>query len=92
MLNKIKDYFDYKVHLLISIDNDQGVSVLENVLGYIGKDRLSYKTHNCGLTGYMMELRMPYNRYMEMMKSLQKIGWNLAQISNVGVIDKLIKL
>ena len=92
MLHKIKDFIDTKVYMVILIDDFEGLSSLTEAIVSIGLKRASYELYKDDITAYMMELRMPYNRYLAMMRYLQDHGYNLSQESNVGIFSRLIKI
>lgn len=92
MLHKIKDFIDTKVYMVILIDDFEGLSSLTEAIVSIGLKRVSYELYKDDITAYMMELRMPYNRYLAMMRCLQDHGYNLSQESNVGIFSRLIKI
>ena len=91
MLNKAKDFYDTSVCMVILIDNIEGLSVLAETIVSIGKERCTYEIYKDDITYYMMELRMPYNRYFAMMKGLQQRGWNLKEETKVGIFNRLYK-
>lgn len=92
MLHKIKDFNDTKVYLVILIDDFEGLSILADAMASIGLKRLSYELYKDDITAYMMELNMPYNRYLELMSYLQDHGYNLTQESKVGIFSRLYKI
>lgn len=92
MLHKIKDFIDTKVYMVILIDDFEGLSSLTEAIVSIGLKRASYELYKDDITAYMMELRMPYNRYLAMMRYLQDHGYNLSQESNIGIFSRLIKI
>lgn len=91
ILEKIRDFNDNKVCLVILVDDIVGLGILAEVITAIGRDRCVYELYKDDITAYMMEIRMPYNRYLAMMKGLQKRGWNLKSESKVNIFDRLYK-
>lgn len=91
MLNKVKDFFDTSVCMVILIDSIEGLSVLAETIVSIGKERCTYEIYKDDIADYMMELRMPYNRYLAMMKGLQQRGWNLKCETKVDIFNRLYK-
>lgn len=91
ILEKIRDFNDNKVCLVILVDDIVGLSILAEVITAIGRDRCVYELYKDDITAYMMEIRMPYNRYLAMMKGLQKRGWNLKPESKVDIFNRLYK-
>lgn len=91
ILEKIRDFNDTKVCIVILVDDIVGFCILTEVITAIGRDRCVYELYKDDITAYMMEIRMPYNRYLAMMKGLQKRGWNLKMESKVGIFNRLYK-
>lgn len=91
ILEKIRDFNDNKVCLVILVDDIVGLGILAEVITAIGRDRCVYELYKDDITAYMMEIRMPYNRYLAMMKGLQKRGWNLKLESKVDIFNRLYK-
>lgn len=90
ILEKIRDFNDNKVCLVILVDDIVGLGILAEVITAIGRDRCVYELYKDDITAYMMEIRMPYNRYLAMMKGLQKRGWNLKMESKVDIFNRMI--
>ena len=78
--------------MVILIDTVEDLFVLACAMRTIGLNRLKYEVYKDSITNYMLELRMPYNRYLKMMQKLQKSGYNLKQETTVDIINRLIKL
>lgn len=91
ILEKIRDFNDNKVCIVILVDDIVGLCILTEVITAIGRDRCVYELYKDDITAYMMEIRMPYNRYLAMMKGLQKRGWNLKSESKVDIFGRLYK-
>ena len=91
MLSKFRDWNDTKVPFVILVDSIEDMMVLTNVITDIGRKRLSYKIYKDEITAYMVEIQMPYNRYLAMMKLLIKKGYNLRSESKVNIFQRLIK-
>ena len=91
ILEKIRDFNDTKVCLVILVDDIVGLGILTEVIVAIGRDRCIYELYKDDITAYMVEIRMPYNRYLAMMKGLQKRGWNLKMESKVDIFNRLYK-
>lgn len=91
IVEKIRDFNDNKVCLVILVDDIVGLGILAEVITAIGRDRCVYELYKDDITAYMMEIRMPYNRYLAMMKGLQKRGWNLKSESKVDIFNRLYK-
>lgn len=92
LLNKIRDFNDTKVAMVILMDNLDQLGVLADVLVSIGTDRCSYEVYKDEITAYMMELRLPYNRYLAMMQELRANGWALRPETKVDIFNRMIKL
>lgn len=91
MLKKIRDFNDTKVCMVILVDDIVALGILGGVITAIGRDRCVYELYKDDITAYMVEIRMPYNRYLAMMKGLQKRGWNLKMESKVDIFNRLYK-
>lgn len=91
ILEKIRDFNDTKVYMVILVDDIEALSTLTEVIVSIGRERCKYELYKDDITAYMVEIRMPYNRYLAMMKGLQKRGWNLKMESKVGIFNRLYK-
>lgn len=92
LLNKIRDFNDTKVAMVILMDDIEQLGVLADVLVSIGMDRCSYEVYKDEITAYMMELRLPYNRFLAMLKGLRTAGWNLKPETKVDIFNRMIKL
>lgn len=91
MLNKVKDFLDTSVSMIILMDDIEQLSILSEVIVSIGRERCTYELYKDEITAYMIELRMPYNRYLAMMRELHKRGWNLKAETVVDVIQTMYK-
>lgn len=91
MLKNVRDFLDTSVSMLILMDDIEQLSILSEVIVSIGKERCTYEIYKDEITAYMMELRMPYNRYLAMMRGLRKRGWNLKAETSADIIQTMIK-
>ena len=91
LLNKIRDFMDTNVCMVILMDTEEQLSVLRNAIVSIGRNRCLYELYKDDITTYMMELRLPYNRYLAMMKELQSRGWNLKMETKVDIVNRMIR-
>lgn len=89
---KIRDFMDTSVDLVILMDNELQLADMMDVISSIGSWRCIYQLHFEWTADYMMELHLPYNRYLAMMKGLQKRGWNLKVETKVGILHRMIRL
>lgn len=92
LFNKIKDFNDQKVYMVILMDDLDQFGVLADVIVSIGADRCSYEVYKDEIATYMMELNLPYNRYLAMIQGLRTTGWTLKQETKVGIFNRMIKL
>ena len=90
-MNKFRDKSYTKVSMIILIDTIEDMVVMVNVLNNIGLERSSYKFHKDNLSDCMLEIQMPYNRYLAMMKLLIQKGYNLRSESKVNIFQRLHK-
>lgn len=91
LLTKARDFFDNQICMVILMDDLEQLSVLCDVIVSIGRRRCTYELYKDNITAYMIELRLPYNRYFAMMKELQKRGWNLKAETKVDIFNRMIK-
>lgn len=91
VLEKIRDFNDTKVYMVILLDDIEQLNILADVIVSINRKRCVYEVYKDSIAAYMMEIRMPYNRYLAMMKGLQKRGWNLKSESKVDIFNRLYK-
>lgn len=91
MLNKFRDFMDTQVSMIILMDDVEQLSTLAKIFQSIGRERLSYEVYKDDITAYMIEVCMPYNRYLKMMRLLIKNGYNLRSESKVDIIQRMVK-
>ncbi|QJU22654.1 hypothetical protein HLY09_26385 [Enterocloster bolteae] len=91
MFNKIRDFMDTNVSMIILMDTEEELSILAKIFCSIGRERLSYEMYKDDITAYMIEVSMPYNRYLKMMKLLIKNGYNLRPESKADIIQRMVK-
>lgn len=92
MLNKIRDFMDTDVKMVILIDTIEDFEILASVMRTIGLNRLNYEVYKDSITNYMLELQTPYNRYLAMMQELRKSGYTLKQETKVDIFNRLKKI
>ena len=91
MLSKIRDFFDSKVYMAILVDDVKDLCIVKGVISAIGKERVNYNIYKEISDICIVEISMPYNRYLALMRGLQRNGYNLRQETDVGYINRLIK-
>lgn len=79
LASKIRDFFDTSVAMVIRMDNIEQYCIMKEVLGAVGLDRCSYEYDD---SSCLLELRLPYNRYLAMMQELTKRGWTFVESEN----------
>lgn len=92
LTSKIRDYFDTSVAMVILMDNIEQYGIMNEVLGAVGLDRCSYKYYEYDDSSCLLELRLPYNRYLAMMQELTKRAWTLKMKTNVGIFNTMVKI
>ena len=92
LLNKIRDFMDTDVCMVILMDTEEQLSVLCKAIISIGRDRCLYELYKDTITTYMIELRLPHNRYLAMMKELLAHGWTLKIESQVDIFNRMVKM
>lgn len=91
LLTKAKDFFDTSASMVILMDDIEQLSILTEVIVSIGRGRCTYEVYKDEITAYMMELRLPYNRYLAMIRGLQERGWNLKAETKVDIFNRMVK-
>lgn len=94
MLEKIRDFMDEKFYFLILSDDITAFGAVAGAIVDAGRARFKYEVYKDSLLPYkyMMELKMPYNRYLPFMTNLRKRGYTLRDLSLVGVISVVEKI
>ena len=93
LLDKIRDKLDTEVSMVIVMSKEDIIYLLQilNAIDSVEIDPKSYATritdHEC-----MIEFRIPYNKYLKFMKELNKNGYTLRIMSNVDLINKIVKI
>ena len=91
LLNKIRDKLDTQVSMVIVTSEKNEVDLCKKVIGSVKINRESYAiiftNHE-----YMIEFRLPYNKFLKFMKELNKNGYTLRIMSNVDLINKIVKI
>lgn len=91
MLNKVRDFMDTEVSMVIITDNADELLVAAKAIVSAGRERFKYEVYKePGF--YAIELRTPYNRYRKLMKELIANGYTLRPESKADVFNRLIKL
>lgn len=88
LASKIRDFFDTSVAMVILMDNIEQYCVMKEVLEAVGLDRCYYKYYST----HLLELRLPYNRYLAMMQELTKRAWTLKAKTNVDIFNTMVKI
>lgn len=92
LLNKLVDFSDTEVSMVILLENVDQFEVLAGTLIQIGKDRCVCEVYKDAITAYMVVIRLPYIRYLAMMRKLTDAGWTLKpESSNVDIFSRMIK-
>ena len=92
LASKIRDYFDTSVAMVILMNNVEEYCIMREVLGAVGLDRCCYKYYENDDSSCLLELRLPYNRYLAMMVELTKRAWTLKAKSNVDIFNTMVKI
>lgn len=92
LASKIRDFFDTSVAMVILMDNIEQYCIMKEVLGAVGLDRCCYKYYEYDDSSWLLELRLPYNRYLAMMLELTKRAWTLKAKTNVGIFNTMVKI
>lgn len=92
LASKIRDYFDTSVAMVILMDNIEQHCIMTEVLGAVGLERCRYKYYENDDSSCILELRLPYNRYLAMMQELTKRAWTLKAKTNVDIFNTMVKI
>ena len=92
LFDRMRDFNDTVVSMVILMDDIDQFGALADALVSIGSNRCSYEVYKNEITTYMMELRLPYNRYLAMMQGLRDAGWTLKPESKVDIFNRMIKI
>lgn len=92
IFNKVRDFSDSKVSMVILMDDIGQFQTLAEVIVSIGRERCIYEVYKHTFSLYMMELRLPYNRYLALMKGLRSRGWTLKPETRVDIFNRMIKI
>ena len=91
LLNEIKDKLDSTVSLVIVVDDVTKLRILRDVVSSVNIDRESYIITVTD-RDYIMELRIAYNTYLTFMDKLHEKGYNLKNMTRLGLVNTLIRL
>lgn len=91
LVEKIVDFMDVDVCMVILMDTLEEFSVMAETIVSIGRKRCHYEVYKNEMALYMMELRLPHNRYMAMMKELRSHGWNLKPETKVDIFNRMVR-
>ena len=91
LLNEIKDKLDSTVSLVIIADNVAKVQILKEAMSSVNVDRESYIITVTD-RDYIMELRIPYNKYLAFMDKLHMEGYNLRCMTRLDLVNTLVSL
>ena len=91
LLNEIKDKLDSTVSLVIVVDDVAKLRILRDVVSSVNIDRESYIITVTD-RDYIMELRIPYNKYLAFMDKLHKEGYNLRCMTRLDLVNTLVSL
>ena len=91
LLNKIRDKLDTEVSMVVVTSEKNEIDLCKKVIGSVKINRESYAiiftNHE-----YMIEFRIPYNKYLKFMNELHDEGYNLKAMSNVDLINEIVKI
>ena len=91
LLNKIRDKLDTEVSMVVVTSEKNEVDLLKKVIGSV---KINHELYAIIFTNYeyMIEFRIPYNKFLKFMKELNKNGYTLRIMSNVDLINKIVKV
>ena len=91
LFNKIRDKLDTEVSMVVVTSEKNEVDLCKKVIGSVKINHESYAII-CTNHEYMIEFRLPYNKFLKFMKELNKNGYTLRIMSNVDLINKIVKV
>lgn len=91
IFKKILDFMDASVGMVILMDNVDQFSVMVETIVSIDKNRCSYRLYKNSISDFVMELRLPRNRYKALIKELRRRGWSLKSETPADVIVTMIE-
>ena len=91
LLNKIRDKLDTEVSMVVVMSEKNEIDLCKKVIGSVKINHESYAII-CTNHEYMIEFRLPYNKFLKFMKELNKNGYTLRIMSNVDLINKIVKV
>ena len=91
LLNKIRDKLDTEVSMVVVTSEKNEVDLLKKVISSV---KINHESYAIIFTNheYMIEFRVPYNKYLKFMNKLHEKGYNLKAMSNVDLINKIVKV
>lgn len=92
IIEVLEDIYDTKCSFVILMDDLEELTVLTQSIISCDRHRFIYELYKDEITKYMMEISMPYNRYIALMDQLRKRGWTLKQETKVDIFNRMIKV
>lgn len=91
LFNKIRDKLDTEVSMVVVTSEKNEVDLCKKVISSI---KINHESYAIIFTNheYMIEFRIPYNKYLKFMNELHDKGYNLKAMSNVDLINKIVKV
>ena len=91
LLNKIRDKLDTEVSMVVVTSEKNEVDLLKKVISSV---KINHELYAIIFTDheYMIEFRLPYNKFLKFMKELNKNGYTLRIMSKVDLINKIVKV
>ena len=91
LLNKIRDKLDTEVSMVVVTSEKNEVDLLKKVISSV---KINHELYKIIFTNHVntIEFRIPYNRYLKFMQELNKNGYTLRAISNVDLINEIVKV
>ena len=91
LLNKIRDKLDTEVSMVVVTNEKNEIDLCKKVISSV---KINHELYKIIFTDheYMIEFRVPYNKYLKFMKELNKNGYTLQNMSKVDLINKIVKV
>ena len=91
LLNKIRDKLDTEVSMVVVTSEKNEIDLCKKVISSV---KINHESYAIIFTDheYMIEFRLPYNKFLKFMKELNKNGYTLRIMSKVDLINKIVKV
>lgn len=93
ILNKWKDFNDTTVRMVVLLgDDNKKLATLIKLIDKLDRTRFNYKLTEISTNNFVMELKMPYNRYLALQINLLSKGLSFNSITDVEIFHEIIEI